>query len=100
MRQIIQEWTKSNLWKIAFKKAFDFPSPDQVDKKRACLKNFFMLIPENFSFSHEYIILAMLTLESNVNFLFFLLHHFLDVRVVLIFLTHCPLLRFHQTLLH
>ena len=49
------------------------------------LKKFFLV---------KYIILAMLTLESRVNFLFFLLHHFLIVRIVLTFLTHCPLRRF------
>ena len=36
-------------------------------------------------FGHQYIILAMLTLESKVNFLFFLLLHFLVVCVALTF---------------
>ena len=40
-----------------------------------------MLIPEKNFFSHKYIILAMLALDSKVNFLFFLLHHFLVVPV-------------------
>ena len=51
-------------------------------------------------FSHKYIFLATLTLESKVNFLLLLLHHFLAVHVVLTFLTHCSLCRFHQTVLH
>ena len=70
------------------------PSPDRVYKKRADQKIFLMLIPEKKNFSHKYIILAMLTLESKVNFLLFLLHHLLVIRVVLTFLTHCPLRRF------
>ena len=41
----------------------------------------------------------MLNLESKVN-LFFLLHHFLIAHAVLTFLNHCPLYRFHQTVLH
>ena len=40
------------------------------------------------------------TLESKVNFLFILLHHFLVVCVALTFLSQCPLCRFHQTALH
>ena len=65
------------------------------------VKNLFlMLVPEKLFFSHKYIILAMLTLESKVNFLFFLLHHFSIVRIVLTFLTHCSLRRIHQTALH
>ena len=51
-------------------------------------------------FSHKHIILAMLTLESKINFLFFLWHHFLVARVVLTFLNHSSLCRFHQTVLH
>ena len=38
--------------------------------------------------------LAMLTLQSKVNSLFFLLHHFLIVHIVLTFLTHYSLRRF------
>ena len=61
-------------------------------------KFFLMLIPEKQNlFSDIYMILAMLTLQSKVNFLFFLLHHFLFVRVVLTLLTHCPLWKFRQT---
>ena len=46
-------------------------------------KKILTLIREKNFFSHKYIIfLAMLTLESEVNFLFFLLSHFLVVRVV------------------
>ena len=62
-------------------------------------KNFFMLIPEK-KFNHKYIVLAMLTLESKVNFLFFLLHHFPIVRIVSTFLTKCPLCKFHKAALH
>ena len=40
------------------------------------------------------------TLESKVNFLFFLLHHFLVVCVVLTILTHFPMRRLHQTALY
>ena len=58
-------------------------------------KNFLMLIPEKLFFSHKCMILAMLTLERKVNFLFVLLDHFLAVCVGLTFLTHCPLHRFH-----
>ena len=56
---------------------------------------FLMLILKKKSFSYRYIILAMITLENKVNFLFFLLHHFLILRIVLTFLTRCPLRRFH-----
>ena len=56
-------------------------SLDWVYKKRASQKNILMLIPEKNFFSHKYIILAMLALDSKVNFLFFLLHHFVVVRV-------------------
>ena len=38
--------------------------------------NFLMLIPEKKFFHQKYLILAMFTLESKVNFSFFLLHHF------------------------
>ena len=53
-------------------------------------------------FSDKHIILAMIKLNFlfKVNFLLFLLHHFLSVRIVLTFLTHCPLRRFHKTALH
>ena len=37
-----------------------------------------------FFFFHKCIMLAMITLESKVNFLFFLLYHFLVVPVVLV----------------
>ena len=53
-------------------------------------------------FSDKHIILAMIKLNFlfKVNFLLFLLHHFLSVRIVFTFLTHCPLRRFHKTALH
>lgn len=51
-------------------------------------------------FNHKYIVLAMLTLESKVNFLLFLLHHFPIVRIVSTFLTKCPLCKFHKAALH
>ena len=68
-------------------------------------KNFLIPNPENFFLVTNILsILAMLTLtwtlESKVNFLFILLHHFLVVCVALTFLTHCPLCRFHQTARH
>ena len=47
---------------------------------------FFMLISEIKKINQKYIILTMLTLDSKVNFLFFLLHQFLVVRIALIFL--------------
>ena len=40
-------------------------------------------------FSDKYIVLAMLTLESKVNFFLFNLHNFLVICFVLTFLTHC-----------
>ena len=48
-----------------------------------------IFLKKNF-FCHKYISLAMLTLQSKINFLFFLLLHFLIGRIVLSFLTHCP----------
>ena len=62
-------------------------------------KKFFDACSWKKIFGHKYIILAMLTLEDKVNLLFFLPHHFLVVRIVLVFLTHCPLCRFHYTVL-
>ena len=59
-----------------------------------------MRYPEKNLFSDKHIILAMLTLESKENFLFFLLLHFLSGCVALTFLTHCSLCRFHQNALH
>ena len=58
-------------------------------------KIFLMLIPQKKIFYHKYITLAMFTLESKVNLIFFLLNHFLVDCVVLSFLTHCLLRRFH-----
>ena len=52
-------------------------------------KNFFDNHSWKFFFiGHKYIILVMLTLESKVTFLFFLLHHFLVDCVVLSFLSY------------
>ena len=65
------------------------PSPNWVSKKRAGQENFFILIPEKNFFNHKHTILVMFTLESKVNFLFVLLHHFLVAGVVLT--SHYPL---------
>ena len=85
-------------WCVGFSKSF-YISPDlkigslavtdRFYKKRAGKKNFFWcsLLKKNF-FSQKYIIQAMLTMESKVNFFLFLLHQFLVACVVLTFLTH------------
>ena len=71
---------------------FDVTWPGLQETCRS--KKNLMLIPEKHFFSHNYIILAMLTPNSKANFLFILLYHFLVVCVVLTSLTHCPLCTF------
>ena len=67
-------------------KNIGLPSPDRVYRKRAVQETFFTFIPEKKFFNHKYFVLAKFSLESKVNFLFFLLHPFLIVHIVLFIL--------------
>ena len=72
-------------------KNIGFPSPDRVYRKRAGQETFFTLIPEKKFFNHKYFLLAKFSLESKVNFLFFLLHHFFNCSYSFVHIVHTVL---------